>query len=451
MKFLFQALVLLLVSNGAALAADLLIVRAPSSYMQELSAKFRFNIQKRILGQDIYLVQSPAGITGAQLMRDLENYDYGKDPDTDDDDDDDVRAEDNFSVTLAETGDGLPRLVTNTTPVVNAITNRTFVSFHGKQAWTGYVNQPSASRIRISETHRRYGTAGAIVAIIDTGIDPNHPLLADSIVSGYDFIRDLPGVPSELDDLDPLTRELLNPYTTAILDVLSEVNPYTTAILDQFTARRLDAARLPPQFGHGTMVAGIIRLVAPSARIMPLKPFGGDGRARLFHLLQAMYFAVDHGASVVNMSLSLAAPSEELERAVEYAASKGVVLVASVGNSGRETMSWPAGYQQVIGVAATSMQDTPAVFTNFGDNVTTIGAPGEAVITLYPGGRYAAGWGTSFSAPMVSGAVSIMKRLKPSINWEKAEAAVKEAAPATGGMGNGRLDMFRAVRKSTEF
>ncbi|MFN0105714.1 MAG: S8 family peptidase [Bryobacteraceae bacterium] len=454
MKLSIQPIILLLLlfaSAGSAFPADQFIVRAPLPYMQELAAKFGLSILKQIPRQDIFLVLGPEGIAPEQVIQNLKNYDYGKDPDNDDDDDDDLDVEADFSVVLAESGPGVPRLISNTAPVVTALQNPSFVSFHGEMAWSGYVLQPALSKIRVAETHSQYGTGGTIVAVIDTGIDPEHPLLRNWLVPGYDFVRDLPGAPSELDDLDPETRSILSPYTTAILDTFGEANPYTTAILDQYTASRLDPSRLPPQFGHGTMVAGLIRLVAPSARIMPLKPFGGDGKAKLFHLLQAMYFAVDNGAKVVNMSLSLAAPSVELQRAVDFAARNGVVLISSVGNSGLEIMSYPAGYKEVIGVASTNIDDVQSPFTNFGDNVVTLAAPGEALVTLYPGGRYAAAWGTSFSAPLVSGTAAMMTYLKPSINWEKAEAGLKEAAPVDGNLGNGRLDVYRAGRKATEF
>ncbi len=431
--------------------AELFIVRAPYPYLQELSARFGMTIQKRIPNQDIFLVLGPEGIPSDQVIQNLLNYDYGKDPDTDNDDDDDVKAENNITVVLAETGPGVPRLITSTAPVFSAIQNRTFVNFHGERAWTGYVNQPALAKIRAAEAQRRYGTMGTVVAVIDTGIDPLHPLLRNCLVSGYDFVRGLPGPPSELDDLDAETRSIFSPYTTAILDSFGETNPYTTAILDQYTASRLDPRRLPPQFGHGTMVAGLVRLVAPGARIMPLKPFGADGKAKLFHLLEAIYYAVDNGAKVINMSLSLAASSDELHDAIEYASRRGVIVVASVGNSAKDIMSYPAGFQQVIGVASTDLKDEQSVFTNFGDNVTTIAAPGEALVTLYPGGRYAAGWGTSFSTPLVSGTVSLMARIHNAMNWERAEAAIKEAAPATGNLGAGRLDVLRAVRKATEF
>jgi subtilisin family serine protease len=105
----------------------------------------------------------------------------------------------------------------------------------------------------------------------------------------------------------------------------------------------------------------------------------------------------------------------------------------------------------VIGVASINAAGRRSVFSNFGSNVTTLAAPGEAVITLYPGGRYAAAWGTSFSAPMVSGTVALMARLYSQLNWETAKGGLQEAAPLESGLGSGRLDVFRAVRKAREF
>ena len=80
-----------------------------------------------------------------------------------------------------------------------------------------------------------------------------------------------------------------------------------------------------------------------------------------------------------------------------------------------------------------------------------VAAPGEQLITSYPGGRYAGGWGTSFSAPLVSGTVALMVQLKPQLNWEKAQGALAEASPVNGNLGSGRLDVYRAVRKASEF
>ncbi len=448
---LFLLIGLVFTLGRPAVAADQFIVRTTAAYLRELASRFGLAILRQIPGQDIYLVQGPEGIPPDEVIRRLKNYDHGGDDDDDDDDDDDVLVELNVVVSLPETSPGGRRLITNTAPVNSALGDRSFTTFGGDPAWSGYVNQPALALIRTPLSHARYGTGSGVVAIIDTGIDPNHPLLRRWLVPGYDFIRERAGAPSELEDLDAETRAILSPYTTAILDTAGETNPYTTAILDRNTASRIDPRRLPPHFGHGTMVAGLVHRAAPTAMIMPLKPFGGDGKAPVFHILRAIFHAEANGAKVINMSLSLQAPSAELQRAIEFVASRGVICVASAGNHGAETMVYPAGYKEVIGVASTNLADIQSPFTNHGDNLVTLAAPGEALITAYPGGRYAAAWGTSFSAPLVSGTVALMLQVKPSLNWEKAEDGLKEAAPVSGNLGNGRLDVYRAVRKATEF
>src|SRR3989442_4204888 len=158
----------------------------------------------------------------------------------------------------------------------------------------------------------------------------------------------------------------------------------------------IPATIVPRTFGHGPMVAGIIHLVAPAAQIMPLKAFEADGTAHLFDILGAIYYAVDHGAKVINMSFSTEQRSAELKRAINYAASHGVVCVSSAGNNGARLLVYPAAFDNVLGVASTSNLDARSTFSNFGDQVVTLAATGERIITTYPGGHYAAAWGTSF-------------------------------------------------------
>ena len=110
----------------------------------------------------------------------------------------------------------------------------------------------------------------------------------------------------------------------------------------------LDPSQLPAAFGHGTMVAGIVHLVAPTARIMPLKAFTADGTSRTFDIVRAIYYAVDHGARVINMSFSAAMPSPEIARAINYATDRGVICVASAGNLGREVVVYPGGFRNVL-------------------------------------------------------------------------------------------------------
>jgi subtilisin family serine protease len=146
------------------------------------------------------------------------------------------------------------------------------------------------------------------------------------------------------------------------------------------------------------------------------------------------------------MSFSSTQPSSELLAAITYANSKGVVCVASVGNDGKQMMVYPAGYHSlVIGVASTNNQETLSSFSNYGPQLVTLAAPGEAVVTLYPGNNYAEGWGTSFAAPLVSGGAAMLVQMGGSrVNEAQATQALSQADPTGQGLGAGELDLPKA-------
>ena len=289
--------------------------------------------------------------------------------------------------------------------------------YYGAPVRSGYVGQTAAGLIHLAQTQQQFPTGNNIVAVIDTGVDPNHPALAGVLVPGYDFLNDLPGIPSELSGLSQSTVAILDQSTVAILDgknVPLVLTQSTVAILDQSTVAILDGIKLPADFGHGTMVAGLIHLVAPTARIMPLKAFQLDGTANLSDVIRAIYYAVDHNARVINMSFSTSDNSAALLDAVKYATSHGVVLVAAAGNDGKEMKVYPAALEGVFGVGSTDKSDLKSPFSNYGD-VARLAAPGEALVTTYPGNNYAAVWGTSFSAALVSGAAALITSFQPLI------------------------------------
>jgi subtilisin family serine protease len=156
---------------------------------------------------------------------------------------------------------------------------------------------------------------------------------------------------------------------------------------------------------------------------------------------------VSHGANVINMSFSSTQSSQELQTAINYANSQGVVCVAAVGNDGKlNPPIFPAGYlSQVIGVASTNDQDIRSTFSNYGNGLVDVAAPGEADVTLYPGNNYAEGWGTSFSAPLVSGGVALLVQLGGNrLNQAQAGQAISEANPTGQGLGAGELDLSQA-------
>src|SRR5437879_1832258 len=156
------------------------------------------------------------------------------------------------------------------------------------------------------------------------------------------------------------------------------------------------------------MTAGIVHLVAPQAKIMPLKSFNANGTGYDSDILRAIYYAVKNGAKVLNMSFDYPSYSQELATAIKYANSKGVISVASAGNDGHQVAVYPGALPSVIDVASTSNSDIQSTFTNYGAPPVWLAAPGQGVVTTYPWGTYAAGWGTSFSAPFVSGAAALM-------------------------------------------
>ncbi|HET9791931.1 MAG TPA: S8 family serine peptidase, partial [Candidatus Angelobacter sp.] len=196
------------------------------------------------------------------------------------------------------------------------------LNLFGSTVWSGYANQPAAQIIRVAQARSTFGVSGAgIVADIDTGVDPNHPALKPVLLSGYDFTRNQPGG-SEMTDLGGATGSACSSCQAAFVD------QHTAAMLDQHTAAMLDNTGFAA-FGHGTEVLGMVHMVAPTARLMPLKAFGPDGSGTLSNILSAIYYAVQNHANVINMSFELPSSSNELVKAINYANANSVVCVAS--------------------------------------------------------------------------------------------------------------------------
>ena len=343
-------------------------------------------------------------------------------------------------------------LTQSTSGILDSLPGRTLVTFFGSTVPSNYTTQTATSIIRLGDARTATNLTGVgTVAIIDTGADVSHPALIGVVVPGFDFTRDIPGG-SELADLDPAIAAQLQQSTSGILDAQSTliVNPATVAILSQSTSGILDQSTSGildsslSDFGHGTMVAGIVHLVAPTAKIMPLKAFNADGTSNLSDIIRAIYFAADNGASVISMSFSISQPSPGLQAAVQYALGKNVILVAASGNDGLKTLVYPASYGGVQGIGSTTSTDTKSSFTNFGSGVVTFAAPGEGVITTYPGGNYAAGWGTSFSTPMLSGAAALVLQAKPTAKPGDITNALSKTKQITD-MGYGRIDLFASL------
>ena len=330
-----------------------------------------------------------------------------------------------------------------TYPVPPALYDTTPVNYFGTTVPDGYVNQPAYQIIRVSSAQNTFGVNGtnATVAVIDTGVDANHPALQNVLVPGYDFTRNQGGEADETQDLEPYNQpDPENPEPNWMNNMwAANLSQSTVAVVDGGGSGTAD-------FGHGTMVAGLVHLVAPGAMIMPLKAFQANGTGYTSDILRAIYWASHHNASVINMSFTLAAYSKEAKNAVNYATTNGAICVAAAGNQGQQMLTYPAAYPNVMGIASTTNTDQRSSFSNYGTPLVWVAAPGEGVITTYPFGAYAAGWGTSFSTPLISGVAALLLNAGPQCGPSQAAQAVANAQPLTPDLGHGRLDAYLAVQ-----
>lgn len=239
---------------------------------------------------------------------------------------------------------------------------------------------------------------GIVVAVLDTGVDRSHPDLSDNILQGWNFV---------------------------------ENNDDTT-----------------DRDGHGTMVTGVIAAiagnkvgiagVASKAKILPVKVLTAQGGSCL-SVDRGIMWAADHGAKVISMSLG-GSNSQRCRRidvqAITYALSRNIVLVAAAGNENTDEPVFPAAYSEsyagVIAVTAIDQSSKKATFSNFGSYVN-IAAPGVEIASTFPGAKYAAGSGTSFAAPFVSGVAALLLSKSPHLSPSQVrETLCRQATPIGG-------------------
>ncbi len=216
---------------------------------------------------------------------------------------------------------------------------------------------------------------GVLVAVIDTGVDLQHPQLRTHLA------------PEEL-WLDVVDGDLIP----------QEEGDFESS----------------PAYGHGTNVAGIIRQVAPEAQILPIRVLGPDGGGYVADLIVAIEHAITAGADIINLSLGSARRSEALSSVVARAAERGVFVVMAAGNSGRE-VTFPAsesreanrpGHALRLTVTSVDDKDIRSDFAAYGFPVG-LAAPGEGVWGPAPELHTAAWTGTSMTAPMAAGALAL--------------------------------------------
>jgi subtilisin family serine protease len=211
--------------------------------------------------------------------------------------------------------------------------------------------------------------SGVVVALLDTGIDFNHPALIGHFIPGYNFINN-------------------TAYAIDLPD--NPTNPAAS-----------------PGTGHGTFNAGIITQMAPGAMIMPLKVLNGQGQGTLQNVIAAIYWAIANNANIIHMSFSAAQSSPGLNAAIRAAHAAGIIVVASAGNEASANPDYPAGSPYVQSVAAVNSDNTLAPFSNYGNSISFV-APGNGIRSTFWNGGYAIGYGTSFAAPFVTGLAALL-------------------------------------------
>jgi len=214
--------------------------------------------------------------------------------------------------------------------------------------------------------------------------------------------------------------------------------------------------------GHGTHVSGIAAAATNNgigvagmgwdASILPVKVLNNSGSGNSALLAAGIYYAADHGARVINMSLGgpYSCPSD-LQAAVDYAYSRGVLLVAAAGNRPRIIAPpFPANCTHVLGVAATTSSDTLAGFSNSGNHVS-VAAPGDDIYSTLQGGGYGYMDGTSMATPFVAGLAALVYSRFPTYTPDQAASAMLDNAQDLGSTGwdiyygCGRIDAFQAL------
>ncbi|MBM6385639.1 MAG: peptidase S8 [Paenibacillus sp.] len=222
------------------------------------------------------------------------------------------------------------------------------------------INAPAAWDISQSNSSIK-------IAIIDTGVQLNHPELASKLLPGYDYVS---------------------------YDAIPEDGN-----------------------GHGTHVAGIaasvtnngagIAGVAPLASIVPIRVLDDSGMGTMGNVGNGLVYAANNGIQVVNLSLGGPVGDAFLQAAVQYAWDRGAVIIAAAGNDNTSYPIVPASYPNVIAVASTNPSDLKSNFSNYGAWVD-MAAPGDSILSTYIGSSYAYMSGTSMAAPQVAGVAALL-------------------------------------------
>ncbi|MFD6292680.1 type VII secretion-associated serine protease mycosin, partial [Streptomyces sp. NPDC060205] len=268
------------------------------------------------------------------------------------------------------------------------------------------AKQWALEAMHTTEAWRTTKGAGITVAVLDTGVDDEHPDLAGNVLAGKDMV----GFGAGRGDR-PWAR-----HGTAMAGIIAG-------------------------HGHGSGNDDGVMGIAPEAKILPVRVILEDGdsarskarNTRGNALAEGIRWAADHGADVINLSLGddskSAHPEPAEDAAVQYALKKGAAVIASAGNGGEkgDHISYPAAYPGVIAATAVDRYGTRASFSTR-RWYATVSAPGVDVVIADPDRKYYEGWGTSAASAFVSGAVALIKAAHPGLSPAQIKDLLEDTA-----------------------
>lgn len=278
---------------------------------------------------------------------------------------------------------------------------------------------------------------GAVIAVLDSGIDASHKDLAGNL---WVNTGEIPGNGID-DDHDGFVDDVNGANVVAGNNDIHDGLGHGTAM----------AGAAAAVGGNGIGTAG----VAPQAKIMPVKVLNDDGTGTTASVISGILYAVRHGATVINLSLNGPDHSQALDDTLAYAKSAGVTVVASAGNDGANRDSVPsypasAPNHEVISVAAGSEDGGLTTFSGYGHSVD-LAAPGEDVLSTARGGTYAETSGSSVAAAQTSGVIALLAAARPGSSPDQLRAALlagtRPLKHDLGRVATGRLDAAGAMAR----
>ena len=276
-----------------------------------------------------------------------------------------------------------------------------------------------------------YTGQGVVVAVLDTGVDYNHNDLKNNI------------------------------WTNSVEIANNGIDDDGNGYIDDFYGWNFDGDNnntIDVQ-GHGTHVSGTIAGtkndfgvtgIAYDAQIMPVKVLDDFGSGSNTSVANGIRYAADNGADVINLSLGSSFPSSRIEEAIEYATSKGAIVVMASGNSGGSAPIYPARYADEYGIAVGAIDEDKnmAQFSNRAGSepLTYVTAPGVDIYSTLPNNRYDSYSGTSMATPHVAGVVALMLSANPNLNSKVISQTLEETSSNNIQTGTGEDDFLTFIQ-----